>query len=285
MTITGKTRVAGVMGWPVAHSRSPALHGYWLRRYAIDGAYIPLPVKPENLSAALRALPLLGFAGVNLTAPHKESALAIVDRADAQARRIGAANTVTVEADGTLSAINTDGFGFIENLRATIPAWKGGAGPAVVIGAGGAARAVVAALFDAGVAEVRLVNRTEARAGALAEALSGAVRVVPWSARAEALSGAALLVNATTLGQEGNPPLDLDLEPLPKTAIVYDIVYTPLETPLLRRAKASGHPTVDGLGMLLHQARPGFRVWFGKGTLDPEVTAGLRAEVAGGGAG
>ncbi len=283
MSVTGKALLAGVMGWPVAHSRSPLLHGYWLKHYGIDGAYIPLPVHQESLEAALRTLPLLGFAGVNLTTPHKEAALAIVDEADALSERIGAVNTVTVQADGMLAATNTDGFGFLENLHDGAPGWQASLGPAVVIGAGGAARAIVAALLDHGVSEMRLVNRTDKHAAALVAALGGSIEIYAWEARTEALTGASLLVNATTLGMNEKPPLELDLEKLPKQAVVTDIVYTPLETPLLKAAKARGNPTVDGLGMLLHQARPGFRMWFGKGAkggnVDPQVTPELRAYV------
>lgn len=267
---------AGVMGWPLAHSRSPVLHGFWLKQYGIDGAYELLPVAPDGLAAALRALPAHGFAGCNLTIPHKEHALSIVNEVDATAARIGAVNTVIVKPDGRLEGRNTDAFGFIENLRTTLPDWRADAGPAVVLGAGGAARAIVAALLDQGVPEIRLVNRSETRAEALAAALGGAIRVVPWSARHAALGGAALLVNATSLGMTGQPPLDLALDALPITAAVNDIVYVPLETPLLAAARRRGHPVADGLGMLLHQARPGFAAWFG---VMPEVTPALRQAV------
>lgn len=270
-------RLAGVMGWPVAHSRSPRLHGFWLRQHGIAGAYLPLPVRPEDLAQALAALPRLGFSGCNLTVPHKEQALELVDAVDPLARRIGAVNTVVVRADGRLEGRNTDAFGFIESLRQERPGWKAAAGPAVVIGAGGAARAVVAALADAGAPEIRLVNRTRARAEALAADLGGPVRTVDWAARAPALEGAALLVNTTTLGMKGQAPLDLPLDALPRKAVVNDIVYVPLTTPLLAAARARGNPVVDGLGMLLHQARPGFEAWFGA---RPEVTAALRRHVA-----
>jgi shikimate dehydrogenase len=265
---------AGVMGWPVAHSRSPLLHGYWLEHHKIAGAYELMPVPPETLADALRALPTRGFAGCNLTLPHKEAALALVDRVDATARRIGAVNTIVVGADGTLEGRNTDAFGFRAHLAAAAPAWNAHRGPAVVLGAGGAARAVVAALLDDGVAELRLANRNRERAAALAASLGGAVTVVDWRKRADALAGASLLVNATSLGQSGQPPLDLALDALPESAVVYDIVYAPLLTPLLAAASARGNPTVDGLGMLLHQARPAFAAWFG---VMPEVTPGLRA--------
>lgn len=273
MIFSGAAKLAGVMGWPVDHSRSPRLHGYWLAHYGIDGIYVPLPVTPENLEAALRALPLLGFAGCNLTIPHKEAAAAIVDRLEPSARRIGAVNTVVVE-NGTLVGANTDGLGFLENLKSGAPGWQPGAGPAVVLGAGGAARAIVAALVDGGCPEVRLVNRTRERAEALATALGGPIRACPWSERERALEGAALLVNTTNLGMAGQPPLALALARLPHAAVVNDIVYTPLETGLLTAARTRGHPAVDGLGMLLQQARPGFEAWFG---IAPSVTPQLRA--------
>ena len=277
-TPSGKARLAGVFGWPVAHSLSPRLHGYWLASYGIDGAYVPLAVRPEDFGDALRTLPRLGFAGVNVTVPHKEAALAAADRADDGAKRIGAANTLVFGDGGRIEASNTDAFGFLENIRATIPGWSGAAGPAVVLGAGGAARAVVAALIEAGAPEVRLVNRTADRAKAVAAHIGGPVAVVPWAERADALAGAAILVNTTVLGMTGKPALDLDLGRLPSGAIVNDIVYVPLETPLLKAAARRGHQVVDGLGMLLHQARPGFRAWFG---VAPSVTADLRAYVLG----
>ncbi len=277
MTLTGQARTAGAMGWPIAHSRSPRLHGYWLARHGIDGAYIPLPVEPAHFAQALRILPALGFAGVNVTVPHKEMALATVDEASPTAQRIGAVNTVVTRADGSLFGDNTDAFGFIENLRAEAGSWTPAAGPAVVLGAGGAARAICVALLDAGVETVRLVNRTVARAEALSLALGDGIKVYPWPGRGEALAEAGLLVNTTTLGMEGQPPLDLELDGLPRGAVVCDIVYVPLETPLLSAARRRGHAVVDGLGMLLHQARPGFAAWFG---VEPEVTAELKAFVA-----
>jgi shikimate dehydrogenase len=274
MTIlTGKARLAGVFGWPVSHSRSPRLHGYWLQRYGIDGAYLPFAVRPENLAAALRALPLLGLRGANVTLPHKEAALAVVDRASAEARRMGAVNTVIVGEDGKLEGSNTDGFGFLANLRDQAPALRPDAGPAVLLGAGGAARAIAVALLEAGVPELRLTNRTGRRAVELAKTLGAGVALVDWADRAAALEGAALLVNSTVLGMAGQPPLDLDLAALPRAAVVSDIVYVPLETPLLAAARARGNVAVDGIGMLLHQARPGFAAWFG---VEPEVDRGLR---------
>jgi shikimate dehydrogenase len=279
MSLTGKARIAGVLGWPVGHSRSPRLHGFWLTQYRIDGAYIPLPVAPEHVERAVRALPLLGFAGANVTVPHKEAALRLADTVDDVARRIGAVNTLVFGADGRISGTNTDAFGFIENLRQGARGFTAQRGPAVVLGAGGSARAVVAALIDDGALEIRLVNRTLERAQELAAALGGPVHAVAWAERAEALRGAALLVNTTTQGMTGQPPLDLALDTLPATALVNDIVYVPLQTDLLRRAAARGNPTVDGLGMLLHQARPGFAAWFG---IMPEVTDDLRRAVEAG---
>lgn len=273
MIPTGKARVAGVMGWPVGHSRSPRLHGFWLRQYGIDGAYVPLAVPPGRVEQAVRALPALGFRGCNVTVPHKEAVLTALDHIDPLARRIGAVNTIVCNDDGSLTGTNTDGFGFLANLAAEAPQWRAGAGPAVVVGAGGAARAILAALVDAGAPEIRLVNRTTARAEALAADLGGPLRVVPWAERTAALAEANLLVNTTTQGMAGQPAVDLELANLPVAALVTDIVYVPLVTPLLAAAQARGNPTVDGLGMLLHQARPGFETWFGRA---PEVTPALR---------
>lgn len=268
---------AGVMGWPVEHSLSPRVHGYWLRELGIAGEYLRIAVEPEAFVAKLRALKADGFAGCNVTVPHKEAALAAVDEAHPLAQRIGAVNTVVVRSDGSLYGLNTDAFGFLENLRAGHQGFNASTGPAIVLGAGGAARAVVMALLDAGAPEVRLLNRTLERAEALAEDFAGVgmgtLTVAPWSSRADVLEGAALLVNTTTLGMRGKAPLDLDLSDLPRRAVVNDIVYAPLQTDLLVRAAARGNPVVDGLGMLLHQARPGFEAWFG--TL-PEVTQDLR---------
>jgi shikimate dehydrogenase len=276
MSMTGSAKLAGIMGWPVAHSRSPVLHGYWLQHHGIDGAYVPMAVKPENLRRALQSLPLLGFAGCNITIPHKEEALHLVDSHEPSAKRAGGVNTVVVDATGNLIGSSTDGYGFIAALRAASPTFDAGQAPAVVLGAGGAARAIVAALLDHGAREIRLVNRTPERATKLAKELGGEVRGIAWDKRTEALAGAALLVNATSLGMEGQPALDLPLQGLPTEAVVNDIVYVPLETPLLAAARARGNRCVDGLGMLLHQAQPGFEAWFG---LKPEVDDGLRQAV------
>jgi shikimate dehydrogenase len=279
MSAAASIPLAGVMGWPVGHSLSPRLHGFWLKSYGIDGAYVPLAVRPENIEGALRALPLLGFRGVNLTLPHKETSLRALDRVEPLARRIGAVNTVVVRADGSLEGRNTDAFGFIENLRHGAIGWRADAGTAVVLGAGGAARAVVVALLDAGAPRIRVVNRDRARAEAMAAEIGSAasrLEVKPWEKRSEALADAALLVNATSLGLSGGPDLEIALDVLPLPALVTDLVYRPLETSLLKAAKARGNQTVDGLGMLLHQARPGFAAWFGR---EPEVTPALRAAV------
>ncbi len=275
-SLSGNAKIAGVIGWPVAHSLSPRLHGYWLQTLGIDGAYVPLPVAPENISDALRALPKLGFAGANVTVPHKEAALAAVDEVSEIANRIGAVNTLICKSDGTLYGDNTDAFGFIENLRAGAPSWRPDSGCALVLGAGGAARAVITALIDAGVTEISLSNRTLARAYDVAQYIGGNVAVVPWEARDTAAEGVTLLVNTTTLGMTGKAPLEMDIRVLADDAVVTDIVYAPLQTPLLASAHARGLTTVDGLGMLLHQARPGFEAWFG---VRPEVTADLRRHV------
>jgi len=275
VNLSGKAKLAGVMGWPISHSRSPLLHGYWLRELNIDGAYLPFAVDPGNIEVALRALPILGISGVNLTVPHKELAMSVCDHIDSIGRRIGAVNTIVVNDDGTLSGTNTDAFGFLENLRAE-SAWRASDGPALVLGAGGAARAIVAALIDDGIGEVRLANRTLLRAEALAAEFGRAVTTVPWDQINAAMDGAALLVNTSTLGMTGQLDLELDLHDLPDTAVVNDIVYSPLETTLLRKAKTRGNSVVDGLGMLLHQARPGFTAWFGK---EPRVSDGLRAHI------
>ncbi len=265
--------LAGVMGWPIMHSRSPKLHGYWLNQHGIAGAYLPLAVRPENLKAALKGLVALGFSGCNVTIPHKEAAMRLVDRVDPIARRIGAINTIVVAEDGTLGAFNNDAYGYIESLREAMPGWRADAGPAVVLGAGGGARAVVASLADRGAGEIRLLNRTPARAEALAREYGPPVKALNWEERNRALEGAALLVNATSQGLAGQPALDVSLERLPRTALVSDIIYIPLETPLLAAARMRGNPTVNGLGMLLHQARPAFKAWFG---VMPEVTPELR---------
>ena len=270
MSLSGNAALAGVIGWPVGHSRSPRLHGYWLEQYAIDGAYVPLAVAPDRFDEALKGLQAAGFRGVNVTVPHKEAAFRACDTIDPDAERIGAVNTIMFSDNGLVQGSNTDAFGFIENIRQVI-AWPGGV--AVVLGAGGAARAVCVALIDAGATEIRLINRTRSRAERLSMEFGEVIRVEDWENRSDAQSSASLLVNTTSLGMTGQPPLDLDLDALPISAIVNDIVYTPLETPLLKLARKRGNIPVDCLGMLLHQARPGFEAWFGTA---PQVTEALR---------
>jgi shikimate dehydrogenase len=268
--------LAGVMGWPVMHSRSPTLHNYLFARYGLAGTYVPLAITPDGLEAALRALAPLGFSGCNVTIPHKERALAIVDAVDPVARRIGAVSCVVVRPDGSLFGTNNDAFGFVQNVLQRQPAWRADAGPIVVIGAGGGARAVVYSVAEQGAREIRVVNRTHARAEALAREFGPPVTAIAWEERHRALDEAAMLVNTTSQGMTGQPPLDLALDELPVSALVCDIVYVPLETPLLAAARRRGNRTVDGLGMLLHQARRAWQAWFG---LDPEVTPELRAAV------
>jgi shikimate dehydrogenase len=256
--LTGHARLAGVIGWPVAHSRSPRLHGFWLERHGIDGVYMPLPVKPEDFAVAVRGLRAAGFRGANVTIPHKEAAFALCDTVEESAREAGAVNTLVFQ-DGGITGRNTDGAGFLANLgqHGIDPA----AGPALLLGAGGAARAIAASLRGLGVA-VTLTNRTRARAEALAGILPGC-RVVDWQARNAAIPDHALIVNTTSLGMGGHEPLEIDLSHAAPGAGVSDIVYVPLETPLIEAARARGLKTAPGLGMLLHQAVPGFAAWFG----------------------
>ena len=275
MSFTGGAIVTGVAGWPIKHSRSPRIHNYWLRRYGIDGVYVPLAMPPEGAKEAIRMLPSLGIRGLNVTVPNKEEAYKAMDEVDRWAQRMKAVNTIVVR-DGILYGANTDAFGFLESLREARPGWRADVGPAVVLGAGGAARAVVAGLQDEGAPEIRILNRTPERAAAIRDEFGKPVRPMMWEQRGSALANAALLVNTTSLGMEGLPPLDIDLGKLPENAVVYDIVYVPLETPLLAAARARGNPAIDGLGMLLHQARPGFREWFGT---DPTVDQALRDHV------
>ncbi len=269
--MNGATKKAGVFGWPVAHSLSPALHTWWFDHYGIDGSYDLLPVKPEDLDAAIRSLHVQGFVGANVTVPHKEAAAKLMDRLDPVAAKLGAVNLIIVGEDGTLEGRNTDGYGFIENLKAAAPMLLLNDAKAVVLGAGGTTKAVTNALLGEG-AQVTLANRTEEKARAIAELLGGA-RVVPWAERNAAIENAQLLVNTTTLGMAGQPALETDLSGLAPGAAVADCVYAPLETELLKAAKAKNFTPVDGLGMLIHQARPAFKAWFG---VDPEVTPALR---------
>ncbi len=267
--------LAGVIGCPVGHSRSPRLHGTWLLSYGIAGFYVPLHVEAFDLERVLRAMPAMGFVGANVTIPHKEAVLSFADHVTEKAQAIGAANTLSFSDHG-LEADNTDAYGFLANLQSGAPRWRGANGPALVLGAGGAARAVLVALAEAGVPEIRLSNRTRERADALAAEIAAPIMVVPWEEREAAADGAALIVNTTALGMEGQAPLVFAPEALRSGTVVTDIVYTPLETPLLRAARAQGCIVVDGLGMLLYQAVPGFERWFGR---RPEVTQALRDAV------
>ena len=268
--------LAGVFGSPIAHSRSPALHGHWLRTLGIPGFYVPMEVATENLADVLRALPKAGFVGVNVTVPHKVAVLEIADLVTDRATLIGAANTLIFRKDGKIHADNTDGYGFIENLRQNAPQWNPAAGPAAVLGAGGAARAVIASLLDVGVPEIMISNRTRIRAEGLQHDFGHRLRVVDWVQAGNMLEDAATVVNTTSLGMIGKPELRVPLDGLQKGALVTDLVYAPLQTRLLRVAQEMGCVTVDGLGMLLHQAVPGFERWFGQ---RPVVDAATRAAV------
>jgi len=276
MTDHPRIPLAAVIGSPIAHSRSPALHGYWLKRYGIKGFYIPMDVAQADLATVLRMLPKMGFVGANVTIPHKEAILQIADVISDRAALIGAANTLIFRKDGKIQADNTDGAGFIANLRQNAPHWVPNSGPAAVFGAGGAARAVIAALIEVGVPEIRLANRTRARADALRSDFGAKVHVQEWVQADAMIDGAATVVNTTSLGMTGKPDLVLPLGSLSPQALVTDLVYTPLKTQFLIEAEERGATVVDGLGMLLHQAAPGFERWFGQ---RPEVDEATRAAV------
>lgn len=277
--ITGEAKVAGVIGWPVKHSLSPRLHGFWLQHHDIDGAYIPLPVSADHIEMAITSLPKLGFRGANVTVPHKIAAFNVVDERSPAATAIGAVNTLICRDDGSIYGDNTDGYGFIANLKVGAPDWVPTAAPAFVLGAGGAARAVVWSLIDAGVPSVMVANRTAEKAEIIASDIDGSITVIPWDDREAAIDDAGLIVNTTSLGMAGKPELEISLQGAPVSTVVTDIVYAPLKTPLLRDAAARGCQVVDGLGMLLHQAVPGFEAWF---DVRPEVTADLRDHVLAG---
>ena len=269
---SGKTVLAGVIGWPITHSLSPRLHGYWLNQNGIDGAYLPLAVHPDEFDVAIRGLIAAGFKGVNVTVPHKQSAAAISDTLDAAAKRMDAVNTLIFQADGSIKGSNTDGLGFVENMKQGEPGWNP-KNPALVFGAGGAARGICFALLQAGCTDIRLVNRTHARAVDLADSVHAPIHVIEWENRQQAFQGVGTLINTTTQGMVGHDPLDVDLTGIETTTVVTDIVYNPLDTPLLTQARLLGCPIVDGIGMLLHQARPGFAAWFG---VEPVVDQRLR---------
>jgi shikimate dehydrogenase len=264
--------IAGLLGWPVAHSRSPVIHNHWLARYGIPGRYVLFPVPPEKLEAAVRGIASLGLRGCNVTTPHKQAIFPLLDRVDDLARRIGAVNTVVVDQDGALSGFNNDGNGFIQSLRDADARWRPDSGPILVLGAGGAARAVVASLAAQGAKQIRVANRTRDKAQDIADAVGSMVEIVAWDERQDALDGVALLANATSLGSAGKPPLEIALDRLPRHALVGDLIYVPRETPLLAAARQRGNITVNGLGLLLNQARPAFNAWFG---VMPEITPEL----------
>ncbi|KUF09577.1 shikimate dehydrogenase [Pseudoponticoccus marisrubri] len=268
--------LAAVIGAPVAHSRSPRLFAHWLRKYGLPGHYIPMEVPADKLEETLRLLPDLGFVGLNVTIPYKERVMQIADVVSDRATLIGAANTLIFQQDGRIHADNTDGYGFIENLRQNGPDWQPEAGPAVVFGAGGAARAVIASLLDVGVPEIRLSNRTRHRAEAVAQDFGNRVEVHDWVQAGNIIEDCATVVNTTSLGMAGKPEFRVPLDALEPGMLVTDLVYTPLRTRLLRTAEEQGCTTVDGLGMLLHQAVPGFERWFG---MRPDVDESIRAAV------
>jgi len=276
MSDSNQFKLVGIMGMPVVQSRSPILHNYWIRKYNLKGAYGHFPVQVENIETAIRGLSALGIAGCNITQPHKLLAMKLMDQLSPLAERIGAINCIVRQADGSLHGYNNDGIGFIQSLRDVKPNWRANEGPIVVLGSGGAARAVVISLLDEGAQEIRLINRTRAKADELAEVDPSVIKTYSWDERHAALAGAALLINTTNQGMHGQPALDVRLDELPSSAMVSDLIYIPLETPLLAAARARGHVTVNGLGLLLNQAIPAFEAWFG---VKPEITDELRNAV------
>lgn len=274
-----KIPLAGVIGTPISHSKSPVLHRHWLKTNNIEGFYIPMDVSRDNLLDVIRMLPKMGFVGVNITIPHKESVLEIADLVTDRAALIGAANTLIFRKDGIIHADNTDGYGFIENLRSNAPNWRPKSGPAVVFGAGGAARAVIASLIEVGVTEIRLSNRTRNRAEDLKKEFGAKITVYDWVKAGNMMDGAVTVVNTTSLGMVGKPEFRIPMDALSPTAVVTDLVYAPLDTPFLIKARNMGCTTVDGLGMLLYQAVPAFERWFGT---RPVVDEALRKVVLNG---
>ncbi len=268
--------LAGVIGHPIAHSRSPLLHKHWLRTYGLAGDYVPLHVSEHDLETVLRALPHMGFVGVNITIPHKVAVMDIVDHISDRAILIGAANTLIFRADGKIHADNTDSYGFIANLKQNAPGWQASAGPAAVLGAGGAARAVITSLIEMGATEILLSNRTRPKADALKSEFGSKVHVIDWVQAGNMMEEAATVVNTTSLGMTGAAEFRVPLDGLRPGTVVTDLVYTPLRTKFLTEAQAAGCITVDGLGMLLHQAVPAFERWFGT---RPEVDEATRAAV------
>ncbi|MBU2980332.1 shikimate dehydrogenase [Lentibacter algarum] len=273
-----KIPLAGVIGSPIAHSKSPALHGYWLKSLGLRGHYIPMDVSADDLADVIKMMPKMGFVGANITVPHKEAVMGIADLISDRAALIGSANTLIFRKDGKVHADNTDSYGFIQNLKQNAPDWDPKAGPAALLGAGGAARAVISALLESGVPQIMISNRTKLRAEKLRDDFGGRLKVVDWVQAGNMLEDAATVVNTTSLGMHGKPELRVPLDGLQKGALVNDLVYAPLETNLLAHARQAGCVAVDGLGMLLHQAVPGFERWFGE---RPEVTEETRAAVLG----
>jgi len=276
MPCSDRFLLAAVMGWPISQSRSPMLHNYWFEKYKLAGTYVPLAIPPEQLEGALRSLPKLNFSGCNLTIPLKQDAMKIVDEVDTPGKKIGALSCVIVRPDGSLAGTNNDWYGFVHNILEFVPDWNPGSGPVAVMGAGGGARGVVYGLLERGARDIRLCNRTHARALTLAKDLGGPITVLKWEERHDALDGVTMLVNATSQGMVGQAALDLRLDKLSKAALVADIIYIPRETPLIAAARTRGNRTVTGLGMLLHQGIPAWKAWFG---IEPKVTAELRARI------
>jgi shikimate dehydrogenase len=272
MSTSNEFGLAGIIGMPVAHSRSPTIHNFWLKALDIRGAYLPLAVRAERLQQALPGLVALGFRGCNVTMPHKQTAMALLDRVNETSRRIGAVNTIVVEEDGTLSGFNNDGNGFVQSLRDVKPDWKADGGPILMLGAGGSSRAVVVALLENGAKQIRIANRTPEKAEAISKEFGAAVSTVAWADRHAAVADIALLVNCTDQGMIGKPALDINLAKLASATLVADLIYTPLETPFLAQARERGCVTVNGLGLLLNQARFAFKAWFG---VFPEITPDL----------
>lgn len=274
--MTEDFKLAGVMGWPITQSRSPILHNYWIEKYNLNGRYVPLAVKPERLADAIRGLPALGFRGCNLTMPHKQFAMTMVDSLTDTAKRIGAINCIVVDDDGKMSGTNNDGNGYVLSVQEVAPHWKPSDGPIAILGAGGAARAVIVALLERGAKEVRVINRTFDKAVALAKEFHPVIKSMPWDKRSDAIDDVTLLVNATNQGMIGKPALDISLDKLSSRTLVSDLIYVPPETAFLAAANARGNVTINGLGMLLHQARPAFQAWFG---ILPEITRELRVKI------
>jgi shikimate dehydrogenase len=274
--MAGDFILAGVMGWPIAQSRSPILHNYWIEKYKLNGRYVPLAVRPELLADAIRGLRALGFRGCNLTMPHKQYAMTMVDHLTDTAKRIGAVNCIVVGEDGKLSGTNNDGNGYVLSVQEIAPQWKPSDGPIAILGAGGAARAIIVALLERGASEIRLINRTLEKAERLAKDFGPAIKPIAWDKRGDAIGDVALLTNATNQGMTGHPPLEIAFDKLSSRTLVSDLIYVPPETPFLAAAKTRGNITINGLGMLLHQARPAFQAWFG---IMPEITPDLRASI------